>query len=146
MVRPVNGSNDAPTGYTKVTLNDNATNQKKTYFVPVGKRLVAGNKTFDLTNGEIIINSRDNQNEFRMIGITLEHFDTNKDGKIDSQDSSVGSNIGDNIHKDRNKPKGYDLMHLGLGEYDAYLENGNGYANFTKDNENFYEVRIEKQK
>lgn len=144
MVEPVSGGKDIPEGYGRFTLRDDKTNKKTSYLVPVGRKIHTGNKTYVIQAGkEVVIPGHNGQAYYDMIGVTLQHFDTNKDGRIDSKDSSY--TVGDKIHKDRNKPKGYDLMDNGV-DYDAYLEKGEGYANYTKDNENFFEVRIEDAK
>lgn len=93
MVNPVNGANNgkAPDGYNKVTMYDEKSKKTKTYFVPVGQNLNVNGKSYDLDaakgNEVVFKGTNKKDSNFYLIGLSLEHMDVNKDGKINAKDT-----------------------------------------------------------
>lgn len=130
----VTGAGKTPKGYTAIKLFDEKTKGAKVYYVPVGKKVSFGGKTYDpskTNNNELVIKGKAGEKNFDMIGIALEHLDVDKNGRIDGKDESW--DIGEGINKDKRLPKGVAVP---LAGPDAYLagvdDKGNAYVNYTK--------------
>ncbi len=138
MVTPVNGTGngDAPKGYTKIKMYDENTKKTETYFVPIGRKISINGETFDPSKGsnnELVIKGKKGQKNFDMIGIALEHFDVNKDGRIDEKDSKDEMRLKNEIEKDPNLPDGYFVDMLDPNTPRAWLQKGSAYLNFSKE-------------
>lgn len=137
MVKPVNGagSNNPPEGYNKVTMYDEKSKKTKTFFVPVGQNLVVNGNTYDLDKAkgnEIVFKGTNKKDSnFYLMGLSLEHMDTNKDGKINAKDTdtNMASKINKKLEKD-----GSELYVKDLDVYSsAGIIEGEGGVAFNKD-------------
>lgn len=135
MVKPVNSTDNVPSGYTRITICDDKTQEKKTYLVPVGKKFTMNGKTYDPSktkNNEFVITGNKDQDKFKMAGLALEYMDANKDGRIDEKDSDVKYDMGKRINKDKRVPDGYFVDMLDPETYDAGVQEGEGWVNFSQ--------------
>lgn len=137
MVSPVNGANNgkAPDGYNKVTMYDEKYKKTKTYFVPVGQNLTVNGKSYDLDavkGNEVVFKGTNRKDSnFYLMGLSLEHMDVNKDGKINAKDTDT--DMAPKINKKLNKT-GSDLYVKDLDVYsNAGIVKGEGGVVFNKD-------------
>ena len=138
MVNSVNGANggEAPKGYTKVKLYDEQTKETKTFFIPIGKKISFNGNTYDPSKGknnEFVITGTKGEPSFDIMGIALEHFDVNNDGRIDKKDSMDEMRLKNEVEKDPNLPDGYFVDMLDPNTPRAWLQKGSAYLNFSKE-------------
>lgn len=149
MVKPVNGGDKAPKGYGKITLQDDKNPKKKTtYYIPLGKKVHTGNKTYVISDKEVTIKGHKGQAYYDLIGTALSNFDINKDRKIDLKDIDRNYTLPNKIQRDKNKPRHFDIMNISdiseLYAPDCYFDKGVGGVSFINNShDDIYQIRIE---
>lgn len=146
MVNKINGEQNPK--YNKITLKDPTTNQKKTYLIPLGKKVTIGREEYEMDkvkNGEVIITGNDKKDSyFKLAGLALEHLDVNKDGKIDEKDSDYQIDV-----KMNEKALKGSKFYVQSNDYfsDAGVYHGEGGVVFSEEGKGqIFQVEIEENK